>query len=257
MKDMGRISGKLSQESLIQLLDMEIDAIHVTCFYPTELSKRFAEKIMSHPELGYYKKQYTVERLGMGYIDVGKTPEFTKEYHEKALDSIRLIRDLVYPHISPLDHLRLILQEIWPAGANIEHLNSQKCFVGSCRVIGPGVALLPHNDRLARMLFDAETDVSGQLAVNVYLQMPRKGGEVELWLVEPTPEQDKAIDADDGLNRRQLPPPKLLIRPDVGDLVIFNSHLIHSVAAGENGHRVTMSSFIGYRGKQKPLTYWS
>lgn len=257
MRNPSRITSELNQSSITKLLNRKIDVIHIEGFYPRELSKIFAEKITSHPKLGYYKKQNTVGRLGMGYIDVEKTPEFAKQYHNEAVDSIWLIRDLIYPYISPIDHLRLILQEIWPAGANIEHIKNQKCFVGSCRVFSPGVKLRPHTDKLARLLIDGETDIEGQLTANIYLEMPEEGGEIELWLSEPTKDQDRVIEALDGVDRQEMGPPQLLIKPSIGDLVIFNAGLMHNVTLGKGKHRVSISSFIGYRGQHSPLTYWS
>ncbi len=258
MKYYPRISDELNRYSITKLLDNELDVIHIEGFYPHELSKKFAEKITTHAKLEAYQIQNTVSRLGMGYIDVGKDPKLAKQYHDEAVDSIWLIRNLIYPYLSPLDHMRLLLQEIWPAGANIEHINNKKCFVGTCRFFKPNVKLKPHNDRFARLLFDGDTiNIKGQLAVNIYLDMLEEGGDLELWLTEPSKEQDKIIGIMDGVDREGLPPPKLLIKPSIGDLVIFNSELLHNVTPGTGHNRVSISSFIGYRGQHKPLTYWS
>lgn len=250
------ISDELSEDSLRRLIHKQIDAIHVPGFYPRDVSLKFADRIASHSELDSYKTQYTLKRLGMGYVDVGGDAESAERYHGDALRSIWLIRDMIYPHIHPLDHLRLLLEEVWGAGSHIERIEGRKSFVGTCRVIEPGATMLPHNDRLGRMS-EGAADMTGQLAVNIYLEMPESGGDIELWLSEPTPEQDAEIRANDGIRQERIGPPRLLIRPGVGDLVIFNSHLIHSVSPGVGGRRVTISSFIGYRGDDRPLTYWS
>lgn len=257
MTELPNISNVLNKESIQQLVAEQIDVIQVKDFYPEELCQAFADKVISCSELGFYKKQSTVGRLGMGYVDVEKSPEMARKYHEDAVDSIWLVRDLVYPNISPMDHLRLVLQEIWPTGANIGHIDNKTCFVGSCRVFAPDVKLLPHNDRLARLMLEGDPQLDGQLAVNIYFQMPEAGGALELWLREPDDEQDKIIAANDGIDRDLLEPPKLVLTPDVGDLVIFNSRLIHNVTPGQGSHRVSISAFIGYRGEQQPLTYWS
>jgi hypothetical protein len=256
-KPSAKISNEITQDSLRKLLLKEIDAIHVPGFYPHDISRKFAQKIAGHGELDSYKTQYDLKRLGMGFVDVGDDPESEKKYHNEAMRAISLIRDMIYPHITPLDHLRLMLEEVWQGGAELEAIKGGKCFVGSCRVIDPGAKMLPHSDRMGRMT-ESALDMKGQLAVNIYLQMPEKGGEVELWLKEPTPEQEKEMAVRDGLDHDVLGEPTLLVKPDVGDLVIFNSQLIHGVTPGEGGtQRVTMSCFIGYRGDDKPLTYWS
>ncbi len=257
MEEQPGICNELTKNSINELLVNEIDVIQIKNFYPSSLSKNFAEKVISHSKLDFYKKQNTVARLGMGYIDVEKSPEMSKKYHDEAVASIQLVRDLIYPHISPMDHLRLLLQEIWPSGANLETIDNQVCFVGTCRVFAPEVKLLPHNDRQERLLISGNADLLGQLAVNIYFQLPEKGGELELWLEEPSDEQDKIIAANDGIDKDKLEPPKLVLRPDVGDLVIINSHLIHNVTPGYGKERVSISSFIGYKGENKPLSYWS
>ena len=257
MKSEIGISGTLDRESILGLLDERIGAIHVPGFYPADLAARFAAAIASHSELGNYKVQNALRRLGMGYVDVGYDSENARRYHAEALHSIRVIRDLLYPTITPIDHFRLLLEEIWPAGATIEGINGKKCFVGTCRVVDPGSQMLPHSDRFARLLPVDSLHLKGQLAMNVYLQMPRKGGDVELWLRPPTPEEDREHVASDGLDRAALEEPRLVIRPGVGDLLLFNSELIHSVSPGVDGQRVTTSCFVGYRADDSPLTYWS
>ncbi len=258
MSDTIDIATDLNAESLKRLIRMDIDAIHVRGFYPAELSARFAAKIAGHSDLEAYKVQNALKRLGMGYVDVGKDEQNVGRYHNEAIRSMWGIRDLIYPQITPLDHLRLLLEEVWPAGATIETADNQKCFVGTCRVIDPGANMLPHNDRFGRMRLDGLADMTGQLAVNIYLQMPEAGGEIELWLKEPTAAQDKEQETRDGLDRDSLGEPKLVVKPEEGDLVIFNSRLIHGVTAGiGKRQRVTMSCFIGYRDDALPLTYWS
>ncbi|KQZ15151.1 MULTISPECIES: 2OG-Fe(II) oxygenase [unclassified Mesorhizobium] len=252
-----KIAKELTPDSIRKLVAKEIDVIHVPGFYPRDISLKFAEKIAANSKLEAYKTQTALKRLGMGYVDVGQDAGNAIRYHDEAIQAVWDIRNLMYPYITPLDHLRLMLEEIWPAGSNIESIDEHKCFVGTCRVIDPGAKMLPHSDRLGRMLINGESDLTGQLAVNIYLKMPQEGGEIELWLREPTPDQDKEMVISDGLDRTVLGEPPLLIRPEQGDLVIFNSQLIHGVTPGKGSDRVTMSSFIGYRGDEAPLTYWS
>ncbi|WP_306031425.1 2OG-Fe(II) oxygenase [Stappia sp. MMSF_3263] len=251
------ISKELTAESIRKLVAKNIDAIHVPGFYPSDLSAEFSRRIAGHSDLEAYKVQNALKRLGMGYVDVGKDADNASRYHSEAVRSIWGIRDLVYPRMTPLDHFRLLLEEVWPAGATIQTIDGQKSFVGTCRVIEPGATMLPHNDRLARMLVDGQSGLTGQLAVNVYLDMPPSGGDLELWLSEPTPEQDKIQETSDGLERSELSEPRMVIRPQNGDLVLFNSQLIHCVSPGVGGQRVTMSCFVGYRGDDEPLSYWS
>ncbi|MHC5654027.1 2OG-Fe(II) oxygenase family protein [Stappia sp. ICDLI1TA098] len=251
------IARELTEESVRGLIERTVDVIHVPGFYPKDLSAEFSDRVAGHSELEAYKVQNALKRLGMGYVDVGNDDDNAARYHSAAVRSIWGIRDLVYPRMTPLDHFRLLLEEVWTPGATIQVIEGKKSFVGTCRVIEPGANMLPHNDRLARMLKDGNSGLTGQIAVNVYLDMPPEGGELELWLSEPTPEQDRIQATTDGLDRSELDAPRLIVRPANGDLVLFNSQLIHCVSPGVGGRRVTMSCFVGYRGDDKPLTYWS
>lgn len=251
------ISDTLDAESIRRLVRKEIVAIQVPNFYSAELSEKFAAAIAGDSDLEGYEIQSALKRLGMGYVDVGKDMEKSDKYHRDAMTSVRAIRDLVYPIITPLDHFRLSLEEVWPAGATIQQIDGKKCFVGTCRVVESGAEMLPHADRLDRMLIGEKTELTGQMAMNIYLQMAEKGGDVELWLIEPTVEQGKQLEIHDGLARETLSEPALTIRPCVGDLLLFNSELIHCVSPGVGGRRVTASCFVGYKGTEQALTYWS
>ena len=60
-----------------------------------------------------------------------------------------------------------------------------------------------------------------------------------------------------GIDPTVLGVPDLEITPEPGDLFIFDSTKMHSVTPGSEGKRLSLSCFIGYRGKSQPLTYWS
>ncbi|WP_340614752.1 hypothetical protein [Xenorhabdus thailandensis] len=72
------------------------------------------------------------------------------------------------------------------------------------------------------------------------------------------PEEFDAMRGDSyGIEPSLLGEPALEIRPDVGDLLIFNSRCMHSVTAGVDDLRLSLSCFIGYRGTENPLSFWS
>lgn len=255
------IDNSLTTESLLKLASREIGAIHVTGFYPKEIGIEVAKKAINHPKLGHYNKKYTstVGRICMPHIDSEWNPEAARKYHGEAVENIHDIRSLFLPYMSPVDHVRLLLQELWPAGANIQRLYRNPCFVGAIRVFKPTVSsFYPHHDRIDEESDAPELrDLTEQLVANMYLDVPDEGGDLQLWLRDPTEAEKNLIRDVEGLLPDTVEPPRLVIHPQAGDLIIFSSRMLHAVSPPRGKHRVGMAAFIGCSGPDKPLSYWS
>ncbi|WP_411128816.1 hypothetical protein [Streptomyces sp. x-19] len=52
-------------------------------------------------------------------------------------------------------------------------------------------------------------------------------------------------------------PPKAVIKPAPGDLLLLNPRQIHAVRPSSDEPRITLGHFIGYHGADLPLTLWS
>ena len=255
------VARELSAETLIQLAERDIAAIHVQGYYPKEVAAKVAQKAIEHRALGHYHKKHTstVGRVYMPHIDTKWDSELTKKYHDEALPAIDDVRSMFHPYLAPIDLVRLHLQELWPAGANLLRLRNRACFVGAFRVFQPSTShFLPHNDAI-----DQETDapeivgVQNQLVANVYLQVPKDGGVLQLWLREPTPDETKTILKVEGLDPATIEEPVLQIHPDAGDLIIFSPRMIHAVTPGRDTHRVGAAAVIASKGRHEPLQCWS
>ncbi|KIF78074.1 hypothetical protein QR77_38270 [Streptomyces sp. 150FB] len=252
---------ELTTDNLLKLASREIAAIHVRGYYPAEVAAKVAEKAINHQELGHYHKQNTssVGRVHMPHIDTKWDKELTNKYHEQALPATEDVRSMFHPYIAPVDRIRLDLQELWPAGANLLRLRGRACFVGALRVFQPNTSeFWPHSDSI-----DWETDapeidgVLNQLVANIFLQSADEGGDLQLWLREPSPEEKERILEVEGLEPDSIEKPTLQIHPEAGDLILMSPRQLHAVTPAKDRHRVGASAFILTKGPEEPLLFWS
>lgn len=201
-----------------------------------------------------------VRKIGMAFYETEMKQELIDKYFTVASDHQSDFRKACEPFGSPLDTLRALLDEIWPAGANLQTIFGRKMFVGLSRMVEPDTTFLAHHDMFGRHAPntpEAESLIS-QFAINIYIDVPEKGGEIAMW-------NDEISDAE-FLERRggdyaipleHLGPCDYSAKPENGDLILFNARKLHAVLPGEGVDRLTISGFLGYRGEKEPLTVWS
>ena len=108
---------------------------------------------------------------------------------------------------------------------------------------------------------DVKNNISlkAQLSVNIYIDVPKNGGETEFWNLEPTESEYKELmkGRNYGIERNLLPDADNVYKPKTGDLLILNSRRVHAVRPTLDDSRITTSCFIGYQSPEVPLVYWS
>ena len=259
---------QLSVDSLMALIDRRILALRVPDYYPTDDAARVGQLILNGygPEgIGAAKDYETdgvggAKRLGLPFFDTRNKPDLLDRYYAEAVPAQRDLRQMFAPFLSPIDKLRVELQEIWPCGALPENLDGRNMFIGLGRVFDQGVEGLPHQDILWRDSSEEKArTIKAQLGSNMYLKCPSIGGELEVWNLCPTDDEyDQYCGPGSyGIDRSTLPAPAVVVKPEPGDLILFNSECIHAVRLISGEPRVSVSSFIGYRGIGAPLTMWS
>jgi len=255
-----RVTDALYESDLVALAEHTIDAIRIPRYSSAELSQECAERLLQHPLFGFYANAANIGRVGMAYFETIFNPALRARYYSEARHMMQAIRQACAPLLTPVDRLRLELQEAWPWGANIEHLGEGKMFVGLSRLFAEGSEALPHDDHLWRDAPHSALahELRTQLTGNVYLRVG-EGGELELWDQQLTAEEFETLrlPGSYGLDRARLPEPDLTLQPEVGELILFDPTYLHAVRPITEGVRITVTFFIGYRGRQQPLTYWS
>ncbi len=260
---------QLKNEDLLALCQGKILAIRIPNYYPVELSQLACQKLLNHPQFSYYEKEpKNVRRWGMSFYETVDTFDFETvniqeakhRYYAQVNSTIRELRDIFHPYYSPLDRFRLELQEAWAMGANVMNIDGSPMFVGMARSFENGAGALPHQDDLRWYAPDYPVvqALKTQLTANIYLQIAPQGGELEIWQKQCSKQEYEELRLAECyfLDRNQLPKSSLFMKPQVGDLIIFDSTRIHTVHASQEP-RINLSCFIGYSGQEQPLTYWN
>ncbi|EIK94835.1 prolyl 4-hydroxylase, alpha subunit [Pseudomonas sp. M47T1] len=249
----------LTPQLIQDLLAHRVYGIRIPGFVSQPSLEAARAQLFDHPERGALGHAREFTRLGIAYAEV-KTDEVRQAYHEAARANIQRVRTAFKPYVSPIDEFRLCLDEAWPRGAHLLDVDGQKCFTGVCRYQAPDIDLCPHIDKLEWNLpAHLQVNLQAQLSVNIYLQVPPQGGELEVWDIRPTAAEYQWLKSDRhyGIDRDRLRPADFTTRPEDGDLIIINPRFIHAVRPVHASPRITLSSFIGYFGEQSPLIFWS
>lgn len=250
---------ELTHEDILALIEGTVLAVHIPGFAPAEVVTSARDHLVDHPGKGGLSQDTTFQRIGFAYSEISDDAS-RERYHSEARDNIQRMRDLFSPYASPSDTLRLLLEETWNPGASLLSVEGRKAFIGICRFQDQGVDLNPHTDALERNLPSTDAhELVAQLSANIYINIPHTGGELELWGTEPGEHAYNELKGERvwGLERDQLGPPKAVIKPAPGDLLLLNPRQIHAVRPSSDEPRITLGHFIGYHGADRPLTLWS
>lgn len=251
---------KIVYSDLTLLLNGKIDAIRIENYYANSLCDEIAEKFISSKLNGKYVNAPLIGRVGQAYFESQSDAISQRNYKANALSWIAELRESLLPILMPNDKLRLELDEAWPHGCSLATIEGNRAFSGLVRSFDEGSYAEPHNDVLRWDLpSESETKICNQLAGNIYLRVPKEGGELIMWDFWPTKEEYEELKNKDsyGLPEISLRGEKNIISPKKGELILFNPMRIHSVSKISKGTRVTSSTFIGYSNNESRLSMWS
>lgn len=208
--------------------------------------------LQDHHRKETYEGAKQVGRIGKSLYETQFGTEHAQAYWQNAEADRAIVRAVFSPYAAPMDVLQVMCDGL-PGfhGARLLRIAGNPAFVGLLRYLDNGGEILPHTDV-------APWDVPGslecqqvdcQIAANFYLNMPEIGGEVTIY-------DQRVSKLEYDANRRPAPDRYALtdafltgdsvtIKPEVGDLVLFNANLPHRVSATSGETRYTSSSFIG------------
>jgi len=259
-----RTKESLCQHDLNSLFRGDILALRIKNFVSAEESSKLSTRIIRAAGFDHYSiaQELGIFRTGISFFETTGDPAKRGRYHVQALSSVHQVRKICSPYQVPLDLFHLNLEEIWPEGAHIEKIEGRKMQPGTIRLFRGDMenTLPPHQDILIREAPNSlrAQEMITQLAVNIYLKTPQKGGELELWDLRLTEDEFAYYrnHTHDFIERERLPNISVKIKPEPGELIMFQSPKVHSVHACQSDVRLAMSCFVGYYGEDKPLSYW-
>ena len=266
-----RTASSLALQDLRDLCEGKILALYIPGFYSAETAQQLSQQLIHHAQFERYFRapDIGVQRTGMTFFETNGSTDMLLRYYDEALTGTQSLREACAPLLSPVDRLRLEVGDLWLDGVSVENAHGRPMLAGIGRVFENGFELPPHQDILARDLRDAtlaplehHRPLKRQLSTNIYLQPAEQGGELELWDLSPSFQEQQAIRDEEFeyegiVDRASLPEPAFVLSPQPGDLILFDSGCIHAVRASQGRARVSMSLFLGYRGPNRPLTYWN
>lgn len=251
---------RITAKSLLQVIDGVKLALIVPNFYLPEDAEKIAQRLLGADSWDTYSEQGAADvgRLGKALFDCAHKTECDL-YFDTVDENRRLIQERLHPYANPADLVQVEVDHCWTEGCSRLTTGGRKCFLGLPRAFSNGGEARPHTDRADWDWPSTETiKLQAQLAFNTYLSMTEAGGELQLWNYRPSREEYEHMRDGYGLHRHLLPPPKATLRPNPGDLIIFNASCVHAVTPSTGkGMRVTMSGFLGFQGTGRPLVAFS
>lgn len=247
-----------SAHHLLRLLKGEVYAVRVRDLLVGETFAGLRDRLVGRADHGPLGTDPQFRRLGRAFSET-TTEDARDSYFNSAAELLENLREISNPYSYPADTLRLLLDEVWPSGATVLTFQSRKFFAGVVRYQQPGVDLEPHTDNVTRNLPPGETlGITRQLSVNVYLDVPDVGGELEFWDQYPSEDDYQQLSGDRtwGVDRAAVGAPALTIKPEAGEAIFIDPRRVHAVRPSADRPRVTVGLFVGARANG-PLAVWS
>lgn len=252
---------QLDAKTLGDLIAEKVAVIHIPGYCDPALAARAAKAVVVRFPLNtknYGKLTRDGHHLDVNYpVATPKVLGMTSKtssarYFREASRANQHIRDLFGRELSPLDRLRLELDEVWPAGCHVTKTKGKTNLAGSIRHMTAETLIPGLPEGYCHIDDPNRFDFRRYFSACIYLKVPSRGGELNVWDVSytpensvnpliklcnrPEPELQRAI-------RQRLPKP-LVVKPAPGDLILFDVGRPHAVSGFARGERICIQSFV-------------
>lgn len=254
----------LTQKDIKDLISGKFLALRIPEFIEEASCLAWQPPLEDSSELQRYSNaiDVSVNRIGMTLFETENKPDKLEKYFKSARHTFSIIEKILYGD-NPIWEIHSKLRRIWKKGCRTERLEGKEMNPGIIRSFeaDPEGGLPPHTDTLLKDVPNATSfkKMKCQLASNLYINTANEGGELELWDFAPNNSELEEMynGTYDFIDRNKIPVRPHLIRPKIGELIIFRSSCIHSVRPSRGGIRTAASCFIGYYDDDKPLSVWA
>ncbi|HLZ17298.1 MAG TPA: hypothetical protein VKQ08_09665 [Cyclobacteriaceae bacterium] len=239
-----------------QLLDGCVDAICLKEFASPRECAELLTFVIHHPRSKNYTTAAGIVRLGSSFSDVRKTGKIQEEYSKSDILEEASMVNPVIPRLFE------IISTSWPFGLETFTYRGLPLHRSIARrMVGGGAE--PHDDNIAKELADDlnASTVRAQLGLNLYIEVPINGGQLEGWHRRLTQSEYDSLRNQEpklnyGVRRDAIGACDWMIKPTLGELIIFQNSELHAVCKSTES-RATWGFFLGYRGDNYPLLVWS
>ncbi|UVO30418.1 2OG-Fe(II) oxygenase [Bradyrhizobium arachidis] len=248
--------GSISTAEILSVLRGEITGLHIKQAFGIALAEEIAANFSHNPGLKERKDGVPGQYIGASHYRKDAATYFGDS--EKARPFVRaLFADLVDPVRGLFDALKGELQN---QGIELRLARSEHGQANICRAFcwsGAGMyALEPHDDVAQVLCAEDNYEIAAVanntvVALNLYLSMPEKGGELRIWSHKPTVTDRKSQDVEttgypySAAYLKGIPYRDLVLK--AGDIALIDGGFIHGVTRESgNGRRLLLNCFFGF-----------
>lgn len=248
-----------SQELIEALAAGTIDGIRVPGALRPEVF-RAATAALDHVQFSTYDRVRVfppVARFGVSIND-HRVDGLIADTYWAEVDAARREWSRLGVHPDPFEVCRRLIGDVWPFGVELGRCGDAAFSPGIIREINSGLQVHFDDANLEHTtdLFDVR--LVNQFAFNLYLTVPPSGGELVIWR-HRRQESDEAylIPGSYGYGEAVVAGIEpTVIRPQVGEVILFDPRNFHTVRPAKRGRRVSIGFSVGLAETGK-LVVWA